>query len=82
VVVDLRQRFGGLPERDRLLAVATALTREHGRRRPRSWGLAAELLAAADAIQPLAGKELRFRAEVRRRAQQETESGPAADGGA
>jgi len=72
VVADLHKRFGELPERDRLLAVAKTLVREHGRR-PQSWGIAAELLAAADAIRPLAGKELRFRAEVQQRAQHEAE---------
>lgn len=69
VVADLHRRFDGLPERDRLLAVAAALTRQHGRR-PQSWGVAAELLAAADAIRPLSGKELRFQAEVQRQARQ------------
>lgn len=68
VVADLQKRFGDLPERDRLLAVAKTLVREHGRRRPQSWGVAAGLLAAADAIRPLAGKELRIRAEVHQRA--------------
>ena len=68
VVADLHHQFGHLPERDRLLAVAKTLVREHGRRCPQSWGVAAGLLAAADAIRPLAGKELQIRAEVQQRA--------------
>jgi hypothetical protein len=70
VVADLHKQFRELSERDRLLAVAKTLVREHGRRRPQSWGVAADLLAAANAIRPLAGKELRFRAEVQQRAQE------------
>lgn len=68
VVAELHQQFKAMPERDRLLAVAKTLVRDHGRRRPKSWGIAAQLLVAAEAIRPLAGKELRFRAEVQQRA--------------
>jgi hypothetical protein len=81
VVEELHRQFGDLPKRERLLAVAKTLVRDYGRRRPESWAAAAELFAAAEAIRPLAGKELRFRAEVQR-ARQEAEPGAAADGGA
>ena len=70
VVSALHRQFSKLPDRERLLAVATTLTREHGERRPQAWGVAAELLAEADAMRPLVGKELRFRAEVHQRAKQ------------
>ena len=72
IVAELHQQFSEMAERDRLLAVAKTLVRVHGRRRPQSWGVAAELLASADVIRPLAGKELRFRAEV----QQQTQGRP------
>jgi len=65
VVKELYRKFADLPERERLLAVAKTLVRDHGRRRPESWGVAAELVAAAEAIRPLAGKELRFRLRCR-----------------
>jgi hypothetical protein len=64
VLSELHHRFAKMPERDRLLAVAKTLVREHSRHRPESWNAAAELLERAAAIQPLGGKELRFKAEV------------------
>lgn len=73
VVEELHRQFADLPERERLMAVAKALVRDHGRRRPESWGTAAQLFAAADAIRPLAGKELQLRAEILQRVQQQTE---------
>jgi len=70
VVEQLHERFAAMPERERLLAVAKTLVREHSRRRPESLRVAADLLNAASAIQPLAGKELRFQTEVQQRTTQ------------
>jgi hypothetical protein len=67
----LHQRFAKLPERERLKAVATALVREHGEGRE-ALVAADELLAAADGIQPLSGKEARLRAEVEQRLRDST----------
>jgi hypothetical protein len=64
VIASLHERFSQAPERERLLAVARALAREHGSRNPEAWLAARGMLEAAAAIQPLRGKELRFQAEV------------------
>ncbi|MEZ6139356.1 MAG: hypothetical protein R3B84_02185 [Zavarzinella sp.] len=80
LMTKLQDRFIHQSEREQLVAVATALVREHGTR-AESCGVAAELLARADAIRPLAGKELRFRAEVLRQVQQDAEQNAEAESG-
>ncbi len=65
IVDELLHGFASLPERERLIATATSLTRQHGAQRPGSWALAAELLDAASAIAPLTGKDRRLHDEAR-----------------
>ena len=72
IVSELHATFANLPERERLVAVARTLTREHGKRGPQAWLIARDLLSAAETVQALTGKELRFRAEVLQRAAENT----------
>ena len=64
IVADLQAKFVGLSDYQRLLSVAKTLVREHGKRQKQAWTIAKDLLAAAETIQPLGPKDLRFRSEV------------------
>src|SRR5262245_58360460 len=64
IVQGLRAKFDHLGEYQCLLSEAKTLVRDHGKRRKQVWKIAKDLLAAAEKIQPLGNKELRFRAEV------------------
>jgi hypothetical protein len=64
IVQGLRAKFEHLGEYQCLLSVAKTLVRDHGKRRKQVWKIAKDLLAAAEKIQPLGNKDLRFRAEV------------------
>jgi|GEM_PF-6067824 len=66
IVAELHTQFGHMPERQRLVAVATTLTRGRSRY-PARWSVALQLLNAAHALAPLTPKEARVRAEVQRR---------------
>ena len=68
IVAELQARFASLPQPERSLAVARTVTREHGKRRPEAWLIARDLLQELESVQPLVGKDLRFRAEVLQRA--------------
>lgn len=64
IVQGLRAKFAHLGEYQCLLSVAKTLVRDHGKRRKQVWEIAKDLLAAAEKIQPLGQKDLRFRAEI------------------
>lgn len=64
IVQGLRTKFEHLGEFQCLLAVAKTLVREYGKRRKQVWAIAKDLLSAAEKIQPLGAKDLRFHAEV------------------
>ena len=62
-------RFDSLPEREKMLAVATVLGRDY-RNRAGALTRATELLESAHTLRPLSGSELRLRAELLQRAKQ------------
>lgn len=62
------KKYDELDERGRLLAVATALVREHADEQPRAWTIAKNLLDQAAALRPLNKKEQRLQAMVVRQA--------------
>jgi hypothetical protein len=64
IVQELHAKYQNLDEYQRLLSVAKTLARKHGKRRTQAWKIAKDLLDAAEKIQPLGAKDLRFRAEV------------------
>jgi hypothetical protein len=68
IVTALRAKFENLGEYQCLLSVAKTLVRDHGKRRKQAWSIAKDLIAAAEKIQPLGTKDLRFRAEVMQQA--------------